>query len=188
MRVYFCNAAGVYLGFYESSAGLPALDDPTLVSDAAMFTLDEPPIVARDEDAVLNDGVWSVVINSARESLIIDSEKEKVLSSARERLDREMHDLVSKYPPHERDSWPIQLAEAKSYLADNSAATPLVDELVASRGIEKSDFMARIILKSQQYQATAGAAIGRYHSVRDGIEAAMTLSKNDALSALVDLM
>jgi len=86
------------------------------------------------------------------------------------------------YPPGEVMSWDKQEAEARAYLADPDAATPLVDALAVTRGIGKAELVTRIIAKADVFAAFSGACIGNRQRIEDALAAAIT----DAEVAAVD--
>lgn len=93
--------------------------------------------------------------------------------------------ITSPYPGDERDSWPKQEAEARSYVANNTASTPLLSAIAAARGIAQSDLAARVITNADNFAGLAGAAIGRRQARMDAISAAVAAKDLTALQAIV---
>lgn len=79
--------------------------------------------------------------------------------------------IKNPYPQGEVESWPKQEAEARAWLADNGAATPLLDSLCAARGIAKAELVTRIVAKSDLYAAAVGLMIGSRQAHEDAIDA-----------------
>ena len=69
--------------------------------------------------------------------------------------------LQAGYPASEVLSWPKQEAEARAFVANPDATTPLLDALAATRGIDKVELTRRVILKADAFAQLSGAAIGR---------------------------
>ena len=65
--------------------------------------------------------------------------------------------ILDTYPEGEVETWFLQAEEAKAYLADNTASTPFIDQLVAERGTDKATLVNKIILKSQAFTHFSGA-------------------------------
>lgn len=60
---------------------------------------------------------------------------------------RRMGELANNYPAHERESWPVQLAEAQALQADANAITPWIDQCAAARGLDRLQLALRILQK-----------------------------------------
>lgn len=73
---------------------------------------------------------------------------------------RRMGELANSYPAHERESWPVQLAEAQALKADANAVTPWIDQCAAKRGLDRSELAARILQKDAAYRQISGRLTG----------------------------
>lgn len=73
---------------------------------------------------------------------------------------RRMGELANSYPAHERESWPVQLAEAQALQADANAATPWLDQCAAARGLTRQELAARILAKDEAYRLVSGKLTG----------------------------
>jgi hypothetical protein len=67
----------------------------------------------------------------------------------------------------ERDTWVVQEKEAREWLADNTASVPFITTLAATRGIELSELVARIIAKADAYSVILATALGEKHKAED---------------------
>lgn len=85
-------------------------------------------------------------------------------ATAQRKVDAEytrlMGELANSYPAHERESWPVQLAEAQALQADEAAATPWIDQCAAVRGLERVELAARILQKDAAYRQVSGSLTG----------------------------
>ena len=86
--------------------------------------------------------------------------------------ERRMQIIASGYPPSERESWPVQTAEARALLADPEAATPWIDAAAAARSIDRLELAARIAAKDDAYRVSHGALTGARQRIEDAIDAA----------------
>ncbi|GAD20973.1 hypothetical protein [Acidovorax sp. MR-S7] len=86
--------------------------------------------------------------------------------------ERRMQIIASGYPPSERESWPVQTAEARALLADPGAATPWIDAAAAVRGIDRDELAARIAAKDDAYRVIHGALTGARQRIEDAIDTA----------------
>lgn len=73
---------------------------------------------------------------------------------------RRMSALANNYPAHERESWPVQLAEAQALQADENAATPWMDQCATVRGLTRQELAARILSKDAAYRQVSGSLTG----------------------------
>lgn len=80
------------------------------------------------------------------------------------------------YPQYERESWPIQLQEAQSLVADPTAATPWINACAAQRGLECSELALRILAKDAAYRFISGQLTGARQAHEDAINALQDLA------------
>lgn len=83
-----------------------------------------------------------------------------------------LQEIMDRYPPHERETWSIQLAQARAFTADPNAETGMLDTLAEKRGQTRARTAARIIEKAAQFEAMAADVIGTQQAREDAIEAA----------------
>lgn len=83
-----------------------------------------------------------------------------------------MQIIASGYPPSERESWPVQTAEARALLVGPGAATPWIDAAAAARSIDRLELAARIAAKDDAYRVIHGALTGARQRIEDAIDAA----------------
>ena len=84
--------------------------------------------------------------------------------------------LTPTYPDDERFTFDKQEAEARAWLADNSAPTPFVDALAAGRHMDKAELVARIIAKADAFALASGSLTGQRQRYEDMLDAATTLT------------
>ncbi len=77
--------------------------------------------------------------------------------------------LTVDVPNNEILTWIKQESEARSYLADNTVATPLIDALCAARGIAKDYLIGKIIQKADAYAVAIGTLTGERQKAEDGL-------------------
>jgi len=86
--------------------------------------------------------------------------------------ERRMQVIASGYPPSERESWPVQTAEARALLGDSKAVTPWIDAAAAARGLDRAELAGRIVFKDAAYRSIHGALTGIRQRIEDDIGAA----------------
>lgn len=81
-------------------------------------------------------------------------------------------------------SWERQEKEARAWLEDNTASTPFIDILLASRevaGETKADLITKIVTKAETYALWYAGFLGNIHKVQKALDAAISV---DALKAV----
>ena len=81
---------------------------------------------------------------------------------------------IDKVPDFEVQTWTIQAAEAKAYAADNTADTPVLDQIAASRGIDAAKLKAAALRKTLAYEKLTAHVAGQRQALQSKIEAAKT--------------
>lgn len=90
--------------------------------------------------------------------------------------------ITSAYPIAERDTWPIQEAEAVAWTANSTAATPMLNAIATARGQNLTDVAANVLTKAAAFKALAGATFGKRKAKRDLIDAATTPAELSAIT------
>lgn len=78
-------------------------------------------------------------------------------------------ELVKDYPDFEVDTFSTQETEAKEYMKDNTSATPFIDSLAASRGVDKEVMISKIINNSIALKSMTAPIIGRYQKIIEAV-------------------
>ncbi|WGV98821.1 hypothetical protein QF117_10665 [Vibrio sp. YMD68] len=84
-------------------------------------------------------------------------------------VERALAPLSDQYPRSEIDSWPVQTQEAKAYLLDKAAPTPMVDTILA-QGENKQRFCETLVAKATAYSEQVGPVIRWRRAVSQFIE------------------
>ena len=112
------------------------------------------------------------------EDIFSEEEKIRITASTAERaklqkikelklqLEKHIDEHVIDTSLSEKISWGKQEAEAREYLKDDTAHTPYVDALLASRnkGETKVDLINKIITKADAYSVFHGTLLGKLHT------------------------
>ena len=92
--------------------------------------------------------------------------------------------LTATYPDKEVLTFDQQVEEARAFLADASAACPMLQPLAAARGIELADLCERVLAKHDLFSAATGALMGRRQALEDRLDACETVK--DVMAITVD--
>lgn len=82
-----------------------------------------------------------------------------------------VNNLTAGYPAVEIASWPIQEAEARAFLADESAPAPWLLAAAEGRGMIPRDLASLIIVNADTLAPLHGALTGKRQRLRDEIDA-----------------
>jgi hypothetical protein len=82
-------------------------------------------------------------------------------------VDAQVRSVTSQHSPGEALMWPVQLAEARAWQADNNASTPLIDSLLGDD--DKAELCARIVAQAGEYFAVIGPALAWRRACADWI-------------------
>jgi len=86
------------------------------------------------------------------------------------------------YPETEILSWTKQEEEARKYIADNTAAVPLITALANERGIDLAGLSALIIQKADAYALAVGTITGKRQRLEKQIEESTTPEELNTIS------
>lgn len=91
-----------------------------------------------------------------------------------------MATIADGYPMHERESWSVQLEEAKALQANPDAETPWLDACAASRGLDKTELARRVLEKDAAYRVISGNLSGIRQRHEDAIALLETVEQAQA--------
>lgn len=174
--MYYSKSTG---GFYDA-----AIHGDNIPGDAVLITaaqhaalLDAQSVGKRIEAAA--DG-YPVAIDPP--PLTLTELKRLKFSEIEQAAEAAIAPITSAYPIAERDTWPIQEAEAVAWTANPTAATHILNAIATARGQTIADVAANVLTKAAAFKALAGATFGKRKAKRDLIDAAATAAE---LSAIV---
>lgn len=90
--------------------------------------------------------------------------------------------LIAAYPAQEQLTFDQQASEAAAYLADTSAACPLLSAMASARGITLEALCQRVLAKREAFSAAAGSLLGQRQSLDDLLDACDTVADVQALT------
>lgn len=90
--------------------------------------------------------------------------------------------LSGGYPAAERESWPVQIAEARIVLNGDAGPTPWIDAAAAERGLARADLAARIDALDVAYRALHGRLSGIRQRLEREIAAATSAGQLAAIT------
>lgn len=104
------------------------------------------------------------------DAITVDAVKQReiFIKLVNEERDRRMVAMAAGYTDSERETWPVQVEEAKAVLADANAQTPLLTALAAARGETVPDFAAHVLTLASRFAASTGAIMARARALAAG--------------------
>ena len=100
---------------------------------------------------------YSKIITAADK---FEQAREAKLAQINAAADAEVAVYKKGYPQFEIETWSTQQLEAAAYQADPEAATPWCDRAAARRGIDRIDFLGRVIAKVEAFQVISADVAG----------------------------
>lgn len=97
---------------------------------------------------------------------------EQLRMDLRAEYERRTAQIANPYPPSERESWPVQISEARELQADPAAITPWINAAADARGMDRAELAARIVALDTAYRTIHGALTGARQRIEGLIDAA----------------
>lgn len=107
------------------------------------------------------------------------------LSEINKAADKIMAALISTYPDHEIRTFDKQEAEARAYMSDPEAPTPLLSALAKARGISMDELVKRVIAKADAFAAASGYIIGQRQALEDQLDTCKTLEEVQSIVVII---
>lgn len=103
----------------------------------------------------------------------LDELKANKLASIEQDFTTAMAAVKAGYPADEILSWDKQEQEARAWLSDNAAATPMIDAMLLQRiTLTKTELVGRIVTKADYAAGIVGTLVGKRQALEDRIAAA----------------
>ncbi len=114
---------------------------------------------------------------------VLKNAKQKAAQAIASDYQKSTQAMTGNTDPAEMASWTKQEAEARAWIADNTAITPIIDNLIIGRamGESKADLVAKIIAKADAYAVAYAQVLGAYHAKQKAIEVATTVAEVEAI-------
>lgn len=93
--------------------------------------------------------------------------KAKALADISNEYEAQVKELTAGVPESEIKTWTKQELEARAYLADTQAPTPLIDALATYRGVDKVYLVSKIVEKADAYAVAVGQLTGLRQKLED---------------------
>lgn len=94
---------------------------------------------------------------------------------------RRLEMLSAPYSLQERETWATQLSEAEAFLADTTAAAPMLDALSSARGIAKADLVALVMENANLFRVESGKILGQQQALLTRVWASVSAEELAAI-------
>lgn len=158
------NGERGHIEYKDTPGGIKPIN--TSITDVELFA----PLVAAWEDA---KALLDVQLSTPA-APTLDEARAASLKAVNDRCALELAGIISGYPDGEVQSWAKQETEARAYLANQAAPTPLLGALCEARGVPLAVLAQKVIERADLFAAASGRAIGSRQACEDAINAAQT--------------
>lgn len=165
-------------GFYLSSSIHP-IDPVTkelaMINEAVATTKPLPAFDPAESRLQMVDGEWVVVAIPSEppapepEPPTLEELKQRLIGQVNLIYNAKMSVIAVEYPQLERESWTVQIEEARRLIEDPASDTPWIDACASGRGITREDLAQRIVSKDLSYRQVSGSVTGARHRHEDQI-------------------
>ena len=94
---------------------------------------------------------------------------------------RRLTAMAAPYREAETKTWDTQQREARAYLADSAAPTPMLSAMASIRGIALAEMVAKVMENVALFETAAGQILGRQQALLDQLAAAATVAEIEAI-------
>jgi len=116
------------------------------------------------------DGTWTQTFEeqdrftgddkAAKEAAYAEQLKREAIAKIEADFEAEVADITSQYSRTEIDTFSAQRKEAEAWNADNTVATPFIDEIIGNNNRQKQEQVDLILSKVALYSQRVGRALG----------------------------
>lgn len=128
--------------------------------DETEIELYKSAYIEYSEDSFEFDSNYTYKIESNEVVKTERNDKSYLLNKVNADFETAISSLTSSIPTSEISTWTKQESEARAYLLDSTASTPLIDGICLARGVDKSYLVDKIIEKVDAYTAIVGMLTG----------------------------
>lgn len=117
----------------------------------------------------------------------LEQTKAAKLSEINKAADAAIATLTATYPDREISTFDKQESEARAYVADATASTPLLSALAEARGISLPDLVERVLAKADAFAVASGSIIGQRQALEDRLDACTTLEEVQGITVDISM-
>ncbi len=118
--------------------------------------LTPPPEIPAGSEAVWRGVGWAIVPSGAVDPPDFVAAEAAIRSEGARRLEA----LAGSYSPPERETWATQQREARAWLADPQAATPMLSAIAGGREITVEEIVGKVMENVAIFESASGEILG----------------------------
>lgn len=134
--------------------------------------------------------LWEDSVGTASWAEIVDTFPllpEYFRMGVRKHFQEQLQGLATPYMAAERETWHVQQREAEAWLADKSAAVPMIAAMAATRGIQLPDLVDKIMENVVLFRQAAGQILGQQQAMLDEVNTAQSIDELNLVVAGIGL-
>ena len=128
--------------------------------DETEIELYQSEYIEYSEDSFEFDSSYNYKIENNEVVKTERNDNSYLLGKANADFEAAISSLTSSIPTSEISTWTKQESEARAYLLDSNALTPLIDAICLARDCDKSYLIGKIIEKADAYAIAVGTLTG----------------------------
>lgn len=176
--IYHYDHSGIFTG--ASDADESPLEEGVWLVPANATTI-EPPFLQAGQRARFSNAQWTIEnipapIAEAPAVPTLDEVKALKVAEINAAAEGAIAPITSVYSLAERDTWPIQEAEAVAWTADNLTQTPILTAIATARGESVGNVVANVLAKAAAFKSLAGTTFGKRKALIDQVMAVQVIS------------
>lgn len=111
----------------------------------------------------------------------LERSKVEAYATINDKCDQLIGQLVVSYPKYEVETFSKQELQARAYLANGAASTPMLDYIASQRGLTRGQLASKIMAKVTVFETIAGNAVGYRQRLESAVNSASTVDEIIAL-------
>jgi len=147
----------------------------TVGSGLQQFDIIDGELKKYDENGELLPEGTKEYITMTEEQLAnqIEAKKFLLVAELNRKLDAKLESFFNQFSTAEKETWNLQLTEAKDFTADETATTPILSVLAGARGITVAELAAKVLAKATSYQQTVATMIAEKQVIESQVQDAV---------------
>lgn len=170
--------------FSKTTCGIYVVGTSKNIPEDAIEISDELYALYQSAKICRFDVVSGEVVEYQSPAPTLEALKLKNLGDINTAFEEAMLPIINGIPAIERESWKKQETEARAYVADSAAQTPLIDALAETRGVDKAELVSRIITKADLFATISGQLIGKRQALEDAVNALPETATPEDIAAI----
>lgn len=132
------------------------------------------PLQRHDSGQLVDEGGKPVLIVRARD-LPLSAAKDQARGMIKAKADAALREMVAEYSPEERETWGLQVEEARAFLGEPRGEAPFLTRRAKDRGQPVERLAETVLRKHAAYRDGSASVLGAHDAARMLIDSAETV-------------